>query len=102
MPRRPFCDGSHDWAIDQSRRHEGAWKCVKCPAIFPCRERCSHTDCEEATGRTALCPVCKKEVKFEDGFHFSPHGKLTRVCDGPCREKFEARVPQEDEMAEAA
>jgi len=95
MARRAACDGPHTWV---EHKHHGAveLQCENCPAIFPCRESCAHTDCEAHTGRTAACPVCDKTVGFEDGFHFTRYGKLIRTCAETCRATFEdQRAPEE-------
>lgn len=88
--RRPYCDGPHAW---EEHKHQGSieLQCSKCPATFPCRDSCAHTDCEAHTGRTATCPVCDKEVSFNDGFHFTSYSKLVRVCAATCVEAYESR-----------
>ncbi len=98
MSRRPFCDGPHAWSEHQ-HRGKPELQCSKCPATFPCRESCAHTDCEEHTGRTAECPVCKKTVTYADGFHFTRYSKLIRVCAETCREAFEGQQHEETEDA---
>jgi hypothetical protein len=85
MPRRSQCLGNHDWKM--KARHGKEWyECSKCPVVFPCRERCAHTDCEAVTKVIAKCHVCHKTVPFEDGFHYTigRPGKLVRVHFG-CR-----------------
>jgi hypothetical protein len=93
MSRRAFCLGHHAWVqAERAKRQE----CTRCPAVFPCAERCAHTDCEEATGKTTVCPVCSKKVAFEQGFHFSSRGKLIRVHLGKCQAAYVAE-PEEPE-----
>jgi hypothetical protein len=99
MSRRPYCLGPHAWSEHQ---HRGTTElqCSKCPATFPCRESCAHTDCEEHTGRTAACPVCQKPVSYLDGFHFTIYSKLVRVCAATCVEAYESRHQPEPEDAQ--
>lgn len=90
MPRRTACQGSHHWVPNVKRGTAHGLKCAGCPAIFPCRENCAHTDCEAETGRTTTCPVCRKPVAYLDGFHYSKPKScvLVRVHAEGCRAKL--------------
>jgi hypothetical protein len=103
MARRPYCLGAHDWS-EHKHLGKSELQCSKCPAMFPCRESCAHTDCEAHTGRTAACQVCQQPVSFNDGFHFTVYSKLIRVCAATCVEIYEGRQPPvpEDAQQEAA
>jgi hypothetical protein len=101
MSRRSSCTGPHEW--EASPRHPFRQNCRNCPVTFPCREECAHGDCEDVKGDAPRCYVCRKRVPgFENGFHDTRHGKLVRIHQGECAEKYEATKGSESETEEEA
>jgi hypothetical protein len=84
VPRRAYCKGQHDFQYSHGRNR---LLCTRCPASFPCREACAHIDCEEEKGYIVNCPICRKAVRYEDGFHFSVGEHMVRVHEG-CAERY--------------